>query len=484
MIAASVLSPCERRTGEQSLIISSRPANMVFEDSDPVKLATGQSFAALEVDDGLPVCIGGVDIQVAFYALQLPTELRRYFGLLPLRAEDAGVHSVDGRPAAAGEMVTPVLRVLPMGWTLALWTCQVLLEYIASTVHGIDDSNRLRDRRPAPPIHSEPREFIHTEYVDNIVALGVNLEAVEGRATAVKSALGQHGLPTHPVEGGVGGDTLGWHFAEDRPIVGVSLRSAWRLRLGLVELCRRGRCSGDELRSTIVHYTFRALMRRELLSCLSSCYAFVEVQGHRRGQLWPGVLRELKWCYSMLPLATRDLAAPWCGRVAVNDASWWGCGIMEKHAPVSVIREAALHSDRWRFQRDEELEVVWQEREGSMDERVEALSAAVIDGSEDAPGACEAGSRSGVGTRSWTARPIVTMNRRRLPPARSKIRSPHEHSQRRCQRSVLHSGEANGIGRCPGDGGRAKRRWCSRAGRLSSPYGGSFVGWGHTGLGT
>lgn len=91
-----------KKNGEQRRIIDSLPANAVFEDTDPVRVATGQSFAALEVDEGQPVCIGGVDIQVAFYTLQLPVELRRFFGLLPLRAEDTlSARSTDehARPA-------------------------------------------------------------------------------------------------------------------------------------------------------------------------------------------------------------------------------------------------------------------------------------------------------------------------------------------------------------------------------------------------
>lgn len=336
----------------------------MFEDSDAVQLATGQSFAAIEVDGGAPVCVGGVDIQVAFYALQLPASLRRYFGLLPIKAGAVGVSRLEGVDCPPGEMITPVLRVLPMGWTLALWTCQVLHEFTASTVEGVRDSNRLRDRRPAPRIDGTVSGFIHTKYVDNFVALGSCRGEVEAPASVVKVALGECGLPTHSIEEGTGGETLGWRFAEDAPIVGVSVRGGWRLRLGLEELCRRRRCSGDELRSVIGHFTFRALMRRELLACLSSCCAYIEAFGSQCGDLWDSVVRELTWCLSLLPLAFRDLAAPWCDRVTVTDASWWGCCILEKHAPLEEIRDAPRYCHRWRFRRDEELDEAWAAERG------------------------------------------------------------------------------------------------------------------------
>lgn len=96
---------------------------------------------------------------------------------------------------------------------------------------------------------------------------------------------------------------------------------------------------------------------------------------------------------------------------------------MEKHAPVSVIREAALHSDRWRFQRDQELEVVWKEHEGSVDERVEALSAAVINGSEDAPGACEVG-RQPVGSEDTQLNSVARRDDESPSIASGKVENP------------------------------------------------------------
>ena len=76
----------KKSNGDQRLIVDCRPANAMFEASDPVSLATGQSFAQLKVDSGEPIAVAGVDIKVAFYALQLPVSLRSFCGLPKIQA--------------------------------------------------------------------------------------------------------------------------------------------------------------------------------------------------------------------------------------------------------------------------------------------------------------------------------------------------------------------------------------------------------------
>ena len=70
----------------------------MFSDPPKVQLASGQSFVSIEVEPGQEVWLGNVDIKVAFYAMQLPAELLKYFGLpYDVRARDVGVSTVlDG----------------------------------------------------------------------------------------------------------------------------------------------------------------------------------------------------------------------------------------------------------------------------------------------------------------------------------------------------------------------------------------------------
>ena len=55
-----------KKGGMQRIIIDARWANSHFADPPDVKLATGQSFAMLEVDAGVPIWLGGFDIVNCF----------------------------------------------------------------------------------------------------------------------------------------------------------------------------------------------------------------------------------------------------------------------------------------------------------------------------------------------------------------------------------------------------------------------------------
>ena len=66
------------------------------EDADVVKLCSGQAFSELRLDGQGPIFVSGVDIEVAFYAIQLPDWLRPYFCLAPVAAWRLGVTVIDG----------------------------------------------------------------------------------------------------------------------------------------------------------------------------------------------------------------------------------------------------------------------------------------------------------------------------------------------------------------------------------------------------
>ena len=66
-------------------------------DSDHISLATGAAFGEIEVDDGPALSVAGVDIQDAFYHIELPQELRDLFTLNPIKARFLNIsESVEG----------------------------------------------------------------------------------------------------------------------------------------------------------------------------------------------------------------------------------------------------------------------------------------------------------------------------------------------------------------------------------------------------
>ena len=71
----------KKKNDEQRLVLDCRYSSCHFSDPPEVQLASGQSFASIEVEPGQQVWLGNVDIKVASYAMQLPVELLKYFGL-------------------------------------------------------------------------------------------------------------------------------------------------------------------------------------------------------------------------------------------------------------------------------------------------------------------------------------------------------------------------------------------------------------------
>ena len=348
-----------KKNNRQRLVIDSRLANLHFRTPEKVHLATGAAFARLTVDEGPPVEVGGVDISDAFYNIQLPQNLRQFFGLKALKARDAGVTETSEGACKPDTLVVPVLRVVPMGWTHALWICQSIHEHLALTIPGIVENRRLVDKRAAPEMNAGGgRDFVHTEYVDNFVALSQKPGLCFELAERVGHVLNERGLPTHPVEAGVGLETLGWKFDERKPMVRVTSKRLWRLRLATQELLRVNKASGRDIERLVGHFTFAGLLRRGFLSIFQATYVFIRKEYTNMTLIWPEVRRELFWASSLICLVDRDLSAQWSTRIYATDASEYGRGVVATDRQLSDIKEVGKYVDRWKFSSEGERKVV------------------------------------------------------------------------------------------------------------------------------
>ncbi|CAK0855314.1 unnamed protein product [Prorocentrum cordatum] len=115
-----------KKNGSQRLVVDCRRSNCWFSAADPVQLSTGAGLGNLEVPDGARLYVGHVDIKDAFYHFELPERVRNLFALPAVPAWVAGLAEVGGVRVSPGTSVYPRLRVLPMGWSHALWVCQTL----------------------------------------------------------------------------------------------------------------------------------------------------------------------------------------------------------------------------------------------------------------------------------------------------------------------------------------------------------------------
>ena len=88
---------------------------------------------------------------------------------------------------------------------------------------------------------------------------------------------------------------LGWCIHCARGVVSPTPERAWKLRLALLEICRRGRASGRDI---------------EALSVFTSVYTFSRRHYNKAARIWPSIARELMLFADLLPLVLWDLKSP------------------------------------------------------------------------------------------------------------------------------------------------------------------------------
>ena len=132
------------------------------------------------------------------------------------------------------------MAALPMGWSQALALCQMVAERAALRA-GLDDSARIIDGRPPPPVSSGA----HLEYVDNFAAMASSEQRANDMLNRVVTQLRSLGLPVHEVEPAqLQATLLGWFVDGDSGLVMPTRRRAWRLVLATRELLQLRSVSG------------------------------------------------------------------------------------------------------------------------------------------------------------------------------------------------------------------------------------------------
>jgi hypothetical protein len=264
-----------KKGGKQRLIVDARRANRWFGDPTPVNLATGESLSELVRDDAEQLYVGHIDIVNAFYALELPEVLRKYFCLKPVSERELTGDVERVRSRVRDRVLYPRLKVVPMGWSHALYWCQVMHEDIMARA-GFGPERRIMDKHVVPAMCTE-EPVVHLEYVDNFAAFDTAPERVQVAVEQARRALEKHGLPVHeeelctPVT-----ELLGWLVDGRQGRLAPTQKRVWRLRQAIAEVLTRKRCSGQQMQKLLGHCTFVGLVRRESLSCFNEVYRWIE----------------------------------------------------------------------------------------------------------------------------------------------------------------------------------------------------------------
>ena len=277
-----------KKDGKVRLVVDCRRANAHFAPPGKTQLTTGASLASLRAE-GVPFEVASYDIKNAFYNFSLPPCLRKFSGMPPLRAMEAGVRRLGGRAVHPNTLLHPRLAILPMGWSHALWWCQLLHCRILEGVPGLGRAARVVDGE-APPELDKP---VHAIYVDNgiiIARSGADANILLHRAVG---ALRAKGLPIHDVcEAASSATVLGWVVDGAAQMVRPKPERVRRTRLAIDWALKQTRVCPKDLEKLVGHMSFLGLVCRPSLAVLGATHVLINrARGSDSCVLWPSVRR-------------------------------------------------------------------------------------------------------------------------------------------------------------------------------------------------
>ena len=333
----------KKKSGRQRIIFDTRLANCDFEPPPSTHLPSASAFSKMETSECDVVWYSVGDVENAFYAISVPPELGACFRLPPIRAGLVGRPVIGGSRPGAAASLTPILTVLPMGWSWALHLCQLVTEEGLSR-GGLSADVLVKDRAAPQPL-GPSRPLGAAGYVDNFLVQGAPRDRVTAAGRRVTAGLEEQGFSVHEdtAEAVDRTDFVGLAFDGRARAVRVSTRRMWWVRLAIEELLSQGRCSGDMLEVILGHVTWLMLLQRSTLSILSSVYAFVKANKQQIAPLWDSVAHELKLVRDLLPLFVAHTDSKWLPTVTASDASPWGCGVCVRDADPELVGRWGAH---------------------------------------------------------------------------------------------------------------------------------------------
>ena len=337
-----------KKSGKQRLVIDCRLANLYFRAAKHVNLPTASSFARIEVEVDETLFISQFDLSCAFYQMLLPEFLRPYFCLEPVKASAVGVSMIGGSYVSPDELIFPQMKVMPMGFSHALYFCQRIFENIVRT--AIPLAPLIHDSSPVPPLERGAAAV----YVDNFASMSTDPAVARDNCARVVAETHARGLTTHEHDDGAACDLLGVSFCEGNLIVPKGGRR-WVLYFAITHALTRNRLTSRELNVIVGHFTFLALLRREMLSVMSAVYSFIAKGYAHPSRLWPAVRRELTWMRALLCALEVRTSKPWASQSMMFDASPWGAGVMRATVDSRIAADSGRFSERWRFKSAEPL---------------------------------------------------------------------------------------------------------------------------------
>ncbi|CAK0859145.1 unnamed protein product, partial [Prorocentrum cordatum] len=312
-----------KKSGAQRVIFDTRIANCFLKAPPKTRLPTAAAWSAVEAPAS-GVFVATADLECAFYHMKLPSGMEEYFSLPAIDSTFLLEAGLDDLPFGPDVAAACLLR------------------------SGVDPSSIVVDGQVG--IALGPSRLVAAgAYVDNVVTIGTSAEVANSLMHSLVRRFEDAGHVVHEiVEASADAQFLGLQLHAGKALT-VKAKNVWRLRAALGSLLRRKWVTGYALRAVLGHITWMSMLRREALTTLHACYAFVEVFEGRPGRLWDSAARELIAVRNLLPILQADLTAGWYNTIACSDTAPGGLGVARQRLEATVVASCARFSERWRF---------------------------------------------------------------------------------------------------------------------------------------
>lgn len=300
-----------------------------------------------------------MDVSDCFYQFSMP-EMSKWFGIddprqcKEWRQNGVNLESVFDEdlnqevPVNPDTILYPVIGVMPMGWSWALWFANETVAAIAngSTIHP---PSEIREKMRVPQLWET--STVTSTYVDNVAVFGAKRSDVETRIRQLSDAFAKHDIPvvwTYP-EPTRCVETVGVILDFERKVVRNKPMRLWKIFKAGQELCRRSKVRAESVEVWLGHATSAMRLAPFLLSCFSVIYRFVRIYRGSRVKLWPAVRAEIMQASSLIWFSRAELGGHYIRAVDMGDSSNAGYAMTSRSVEPRLIHDAMSIKERWRF---------------------------------------------------------------------------------------------------------------------------------------
>ena len=358
----------KKKDGDQRFICDCRAANQRFLRCPAMPIGGSASWSALRADPDRPFYTAQFDIRSYFFRIGIPLELGEYFSFRQVpssfvrdlvgssyndllgRQSCVPPSQLDVKNAELDDVAWfPFMKVLPMGFSWAMWFAQRLHVQLSIESSGVPRDRFFLDGRPAPDLRAGTCLM---PYADNANIVGHcphDVRQVRDRIIAKFRSL--HFEVHEITEPQLVTESLGVLVDGAKHEVRPTRRRVTKCILAMEYIARRPLLSGAQLEHCVGHLTFLMLLDRKFLCLLNAMYSFIRRHYRMPVKIWRSVATEAWRIRCLLPLLYTDVSRPVSEIIYAGD-SCTGEGDSDQHGGYSLCttripQQAAFDLSVW-----------------------------------------------------------------------------------------------------------------------------------------